>query len=117
MDHQESVFWHDDHVARHGDVARSRGGNTIDPDGDVACMALQRVVNRDRVKHRAARAVEAQINGRIIGQRAQFCQKALRCDAVSADFVIDQHFRARGTSADRVPGFHEVTPLRGCLPG
>ena len=89
MDHQEGILGHDDLVAGHGNITCRRGRDAIDPDSDLARMALQRVVDCHRIKDRAAGAVEAQIDGGIVRQRAQFCQKALGRDAIGADFVID----------------------------
>jgi hypothetical protein len=72
VDHQEGVLGHDDLVARHRDVGGGRGGDAVDPDGDGALVPLQRVVDRDRVEDGPTGAVQPQIDGRALGQRAEF---------------------------------------------
>ena len=79
---------------------------------DRAGVALQRVVDRHRVEHRAAGAVQPQRQRAVVGQRAELGEEALRRDAVGADLVIDRDFRARVAGADRIPGSHGVSPRR-----
>jgi hypothetical protein len=74
----------------------------------VPSWRLQRVVDRDRIEDRAAGAVEPQIDGRALGQRAEFGEKPLRRDPVGADLVIDRHFRARSPGR----GSHTSLPCR-----
>jgi hypothetical protein len=49
MDHQKGVLGHDNLVACHGDVARRRSSDAVDPDGDRAVMALQCAFRGDPV--------------------------------------------------------------------
>ena len=108
VDHQEGVLRHHHLVAGHGDVGGGRGGDAVDPDGDRAGVALQRVVDRHRVEDRAAGAVQPQRQRAVVGQRAELVEEALRRDAVGADLVIDRDLRALGAGADRIPGSHGV---------
>ena len=104
VQHEHRVLGHHDLVARHRDHARDRSGDAVNPDRDPGLVALQRVVDRDAIEHRAARAVDPH---RQLGDRAeplQLVEEGLGRDAEGADLVVDHDLgRAPRLGAELVP--------------